>query len=268
MCRTVFVALGVLLLIPLGSADPGFGTETAPELSDPAGNVAYSPAYVHGPKDHDYLDILAAWYESDPSGTSLVLTLKLSDLTQLASPEPEWTPWCELTANVTDGRATLAYHVGWRDDGSGLYGRMFVSDDGQWTDRGYYGVPGQTDIVNGTTFRAVLEQPGYLVLGLPIADYLKFGPGLEDFWAVCGEQYQPIETFGSIPIYNSNIASSEGRFDIPPPAERGSDAGDEPNLAGDVVSPTSSSPATRSSALGLGAILTALGAVVAGRRRS
>ncbi len=255
----------VVLLAPASAAEPVLGTEDLPELSDPAGNIGYSPAYI-GPKDHDYLDVLAAWYDLNETGDGLVLKFKVADATRIGTPEPEWTPWCDFTANVTDDPSTVIYGIHVEENGT-VSGSVSHGENGQWTDRGYVQAIGAADPLE-SNFAAELTKPGYFRFTVALREYLKMSTGVHEFFALCGEQYQPTQTFGSIPIYNSNIATEEGEYVFPLPSG-GADTGgeDEPQLTGSEAPSTSPSVQTGASALGLAAVIVSLAIVARARHR-
>jgi PGF-CTERM protein len=83
--------LGLLVLLafcgPVAAA--GVGTEDLPELSDRVGDVEYSPLY-NGPKNHDYLDVVAAWFDHDPAADNITLHVKVPSAENLTASQSQW----------------------------------------------------------------------------------------------------------------------------------------------------------------------------------
>jgi hypothetical protein len=79
------VVLFAAAAIPLAGGVTG--TEANPELVDPAGDVNYD---IPPDEPHDYMDILAAWFEYDGSSDRVSTIVKVADVEALNPPPTDW----------------------------------------------------------------------------------------------------------------------------------------------------------------------------------
>lgn len=196
--------LALLLLLPHVAA----GTEQAPELSDPEGDVSYSAAYI-GPHDRDHLDLLAAFFSDAPSSQETVVTVKVADYSRIAQALNGWAVYCELRANVTaGGKVSALLRVVWAKD-------LDVPD--------FYRVV-QLQPVGGTPqnvenkFRMARATPGYVAVAVKTVDVSPFGNAIGDPSILCAESNHSISGSGGLFGGNRDNAAGDGVFVLAEPA--------------------------------------------------
>lgn len=262
--RFIVALAAASLLTPLVSAQLILGTQDAPEIIDPPGDVRYDPTYT-GPQDQAYLDVLSGWYSYVPDGDKIEVHLEGADWTRSAPAAalPVY-DLCSVSANFTaNGERTGDVRFSWSKDGgsSDLRHRVtFAKQSG----------PGVTtiDFVDVPhDFRFVAGKPGYATWVVNRTDLIRFGDIVESSEAMCFEvQNSPT---GSPTIYrNEDVASSEVEFLVADqhPIQR-VDEDDLPTSsnAGRPVSPTLDG---KTASIGIASVLLMVTAAAILRRRA
>lgn len=250
--------LAVVVLLPVTSAAPVFwGTEQQPELTDPPGNVQYSPLYT-GPRDRDHIDLLAAWFEYDAFNDTLVSTLKVSSLEGAnESTQDGWFVLYNFRGNVTvddEIKAELS-HALYRNHQSAEW-RPEVNLE---TPGGQLDVPFTFDRVDGT--------PGYFRWTIPMDFLQNWGEQITNFHASGAEEQFVGSSFISTGVLNRNPADAQGSFvwkDLEPLPGRSTD---EASLTPTRSETSPPSPESETVTLGLAASVAAVLVAVAFARR-
>ncbi len=179
---STFLALSLVLLASPVAAVTWLGTESAPEITDDAGDVMYDERYV-GPRDHDYLDVLAAWTEYDDRSDQLIFIVKVGDLRALEHPDPDWEARCTFGGDtIRDGTRVGSLSVYTQVMRAGAL-ESFV----ELQDSAESGPP--TRIPH--EFTPQFDAPGYLRFGIARTAFLEFGTALANIGLRCSELYYP-----------------------------------------------------------------------------
>lgn len=233
--RALAVVCVLVALAPAAWADaPRVGTEANPELSDPAGNVSYSPLY-QGPRDRDHLDLLSAWLEYDAVGDRLNLTVKVASLVDVDGKSQGWLETYSFQGNVSDANEDVGRLVF-------AYGKDASSDE--W----------ESDVVLllwdraldlERSFAAGRDAPGYLRWSTPLEPLRKFGVQIGDFFAVAGEDQFVAGQDVGIVNYNRARASTVYEYGSlePAPVSQGDESPWPGASASGDVGPTSEATA-------------------------
>lgn len=159
------------------------GTETAPELTDPANDVHYDPRYVSGaPRPH--LDVLSAWILFEETADAFVTTIKMADLSEVERSTASYLYDLRLDADafvgdVQEGR--FGFSVTKSSDGNEFkMNAVFV-----YTQRSV-----ATPLAVETS--ASFGNPGYFVFELDRAEMQSRAERLEGFRVLSAEYYFPV----------------------------------------------------------------------------
>lgn len=214
--RTVFVCLLACALVPTVSAQNGLilGTEDLPELPDGVNDVQYDPLY-NGPRDHAYIDLVAAWFDHDPVSDEVIFTMKVSDATALASTLDGWWPECRVLGALRQGEeVTGRLRFEWGRAPNGTVDHRVRVDSTE--------SPTPGSVPNGRALKHAynerLAEPGYFEFRVARADLLQDGELFENPTAVCLEWYAPHAGQGVIgpalaPLYtNQDDAESQAAY--------------------------------------------------------
>ena len=277
--RPIIPAVAILLAIPTVAADPLLlGTEDLPELPDSVNDVAYDPLYT-GPKDHGYVDLVAAWFSYDGAKDEITFNLKVADASPLEAGLSGWFPGCQVVGDLAS------------DDGPKGAMRFYWSQD--FDEKRFSLVefdpdPNSSPVTPVSerarslehTFIVELEEPGYFRFVLARSTLLQIADRFHEPRAACVEYYSPhaegtpIGPAGS-PIYtNRDDAESESVYSFAEQRRLNAPDGtlEEPMLASSTTSPTTdeTTPADNGSdtaGFGLVAAVVVLAALASWRRR-
>jgi hypothetical protein len=192
-------------LLPTIAAQPLLlGTEELPELPA-SGPPQYATTYT-GPKDHDYLQILAGWFAFDDAADEITWTLKVPDGKAYASPPEDYLLRCLVEANITRGEERVGFlSIDWVHNGDRADSRVTFSRA-----QGVSGGPTQytsEDVAH--RFDARLGSPAYLEYRILRPDLLAFGDEIRDFVGHCEEFYYPLEYAALAADATTNSAASK-----------------------------------------------------------
>jgi hypothetical protein len=228
--RALAIAI-VCFAIPIGAATND-GSPDEPELSDAANDVSYDAAYV-GPKDHEYLDVRAAWFSYNGASNTVSLTARFEELAPMWD-EDGWQIQYYLSANGTVGedvRGLLEY-------------RLVKSPPGDdWTAEltWYSGANGNlsADVVVLDEFLTVERvDPDEMVFTVDVSRLRELADRLEDLEVHAFEDERPAE-YGFSPMGGEDRATSNSAYDLT--------AVDEPPRSATPDATASSDPAASSS---------------------
>jgi hypothetical protein len=243
--RRILLVLVSLLFAPLASA-ASYGTEAQPELVDVTGDVSYHDMHV-GAQDHDWLDLMSAWFEYDNATDTLVTTIKVQDAEALSSPPSDWLIYCYVRGDVVaddevKGQLTFRYvqPSGQQEHESRV---EFESDPGKTVQ----GFDANEQLRHEYELKATA--PGYHVFRTDRALMQQLADRIEGLEAWCLDEYMPAANFG---VYaNGDNVESQAEYSFtelrpvraPDGTELPPDVEPEGTNASESPEPGSSSPA-------------------------
>lgn len=168
--------------------------------------MAYAPAYT-GTKDHDYVDIIAAWFTKDNVSTqdNVSFVLKTLDGTRLMD-AVDWDIQCDVQVRIFLGdelQGRLGLHLTKRP------GQRHIVSSAEWRQDDGQGVP----VRHG--FTAGLETPGFFQFTMGRQALLSFGSRTGAFDAGCFEVYAPVGAAAAANLMNSDVGQSTRPYWFP-----------------------------------------------------
>ncbi len=250
----------------LAIPDAAAGSEQAPEIVG-TGEVVYDVAYP-GPKDHDYLGIVAGWVEFDSQADAIAFNLKGVDYSIFArAPPSDSTIICIMNATVfleTEFQGYLVFRL--LND---YHADHFRTEN----DLNLFN-PNRSPIPIRQAPLGTFAKPGYLQWHVDRNLMLNYADEFSQFFAHCNEQYfpdqyprNPVMPSGPIQNYgDSNMSSARFSISNLTPA-RGNDTGDILPGRGTVGTGDTEPAAGSPSPPWLAILMVVAGASLAKRRR-
>lgn len=254
----ILCILAVVALAPSAQAKPVVGTEQQPELTDPANNIEYSAAHL-GPQDHSYLDVLAAWLSHDLDSDEILFTVKVTSALDFEKRAADWSVNCGFNSALAGEQAghSIRFNMNWNRE-FGFRHEAYVMQDGVSEPRPLK-----------TSFRPVLEEPGYYTWGVGRQQLLEMGSAIHGISGACSE-LRYVAMSWTLFVYNSNYVSAEdAQYVIPtelPPPESAVES-PEPWEQSGAAAPSTSLAVERTFAVGLVATLGILAVATLRTRR-
>ncbi len=206
--RVAILAAIIPLMIPPSEA---LGTETLPELVDQGDDVTYYGAYA-GERNHDYLDVLAAWFEHDQGLDLVSFNVKVADSQALpTSSTQNWEVRCSFLGAVTStaeggetvwGNLSYGWVKPWNSSGLESSANWEPNEFGQFGTR--------NSVPLSHVFEATIEEPGYFRFFIERGLVQRLGDRVEDIRGDCRERLKVADAPTVLEGF-SNIDNAESK---------------------------------------------------------